>query len=219
MAQVDKFSDTWRTVNDIARMMHASLDLPHTIQLTGANISQALSKDLCTKDVIDSRDFNSTGVFRDTYTRPNKVRIKSLYLCQPGKCPQMPAGGHKWCDFVAEPLNKTWVPSRCSIYPRNYESLKECLKNLLRTPNNNDEGGKRKSKRKSTEHPNKDSNSLKKCRGTKKSFIRLLTSNNSVICVEIDESTVEKLTEAIATQVVVTKHQEKQFVTFAYQEK
>ena len=34
MAQVDEFSGTWRSMNDIARMMHASFDLTRTIQLT-----------------------------------------------------------------------------------------------------------------------------------------------------------------------------------------
>jgi len=164
MAQVDEFSGTWRSMNDIARMMHASFDLPRTIQLTGWSINRALSNDVRTKHMIDSRDLNCTGVFRDSYTL-GKSKQRFLYLCQPGTCPHKPGHGHKWSDFITEPLPKSWVPSRSNLYPDNYEGLKKRLKSHLQKKSGNDDGQKRKSKE-------QDSSSYKKHKGaTKKSFI------------------------------------------------
>ena len=184
-------------MNDIAGMMHASFDLPRTIQLTGWSINRALSNNVPTKHMIDSRDLNCTGVFRDSYTL-GKSKQRFLYLCQPGTCPHKPGHGHKWSDFITEPLYKAWVPSRSNLYPDNYEGLKKHLKSHLQKKSCNDDGQKRKSKE-------QDSSSSKKHKGaTKKSFIRLLNCDHSAISVEIDDNTVQLLVEAISTQSLLT---------------
>ena len=67
LAQMDMFSGCWRTMDDVARIIHAVYELPTTMVLTAEHLQTQLSKDACTASSVDSRDVNSTGIFRDHY--------------------------------------------------------------------------------------------------------------------------------------------------------
>ena len=141
VALLDAFCDTWMPIDDYCSIIHASFDLPRTtkILLTGNLLKEHLSRDALTKSCVDSRQPNTTGIFRDWLCLQNGTGKRSYYLClcKPGSTPSAPKDGYRWSDDLNS-LPPNWIPDRCVMrtilgaeeFGRLQEKLTEFLRPL-----------------------------------------------------------------------------------------
>ena len=140
MAELDEFAGSWKTMDDVARIIQSIYELPHSMKITSELINSQLCKDPCTASSVDSRDMNSTGIFRDHYNRRPVIaqsnsttqKVRCLFLCKTGVFPPKPTPGNKWSDEVDGPLPTDWMPPRKYFKkPPTFINQREMLKKLL----------------------------------------------------------------------------------------
>ena len=97
LSEIDVLGGAWRTMDDVARIIHSIYRLPSTTKLTTEFIWCELSKDPCTISAVDSWSINSTGIFRDKYMQREQStgvrRVRCLFLCKAGNFPPKPPPG------------------------------------------------------------------------------------------------------------------------------
>jgi hypothetical protein len=137
LAQMDDFNRSWRTIEDISRILQSVFDLQRTQknQLSCSLIVTNLSNDALTKESVDLR-VNDIGIFRDEFQSRNseglKKRIKCLYLCPPKELPTTPERGTKWYANLQD-LSSDWESKRVRIQKDdNFKTVEEDLSKLVR---------------------------------------------------------------------------------------
>jgi hypothetical protein len=138
LATMDDFNRSWRSVDDISRMIQSVFEMPRTAKdkLSGALTVSDFSKDALTKESIDliANDF---GLFRAELQRKGtdgkKKRMKCLCMCPPKEPPPVPASGTKWFDNlqVLPPL-ECWESKRVGTKSDNFKTIQEGPSNLVR---------------------------------------------------------------------------------------
>jgi hypothetical protein len=136
VAKIDAFRDTWMPIDDFASIIHASFNLTRTTKdiLTGLVVNRRISKDALTKECVDSRHNNMTGIFRD-FRYNGKKKVHYLCLCNPGSTPSPPPDGKQWfVDIRTLPPN--WNPERgamgTAMTTVDYERIQVALTEFLR---------------------------------------------------------------------------------------
>jgi hypothetical protein len=139
LATLDDFNRSWRSVDDISRMIQSVFEMPRTAKdkLSGALTVSDLGKDALMKDSTIDLVANDFGLFHAKLQRKGadgkKKRMKCLCMCPPKELPPVPASGTKWFDNpqVPSPL-ECWENKRVGTKSDNFKMVQEGLSNRVR---------------------------------------------------------------------------------------
>jgi hypothetical protein len=125
----------WRPIEDVVNIIHGLYDLPRTTNVPTGLLNAQVSSDAVTMAFVDVRQFNFSGIFRDTYKKK-----KFFYLCKPGDSPPKPPPGERWHQSIV-PLKAKWSPDRnmvdaFALTSFAYVELRDALKEGLPKKNN-----------------------------------------------------------------------------------
>ncbi len=210
IAKIDQFSNQWRSTDDFATIVHAFLGLNRRLQLGSKYVNRELQGDQYTKPTLDSsHGCNDTGIFREKFHNKHY-----LYLCSPGERPPKHPIGDKWHNYIQKALPQNWnMPLGIRGTGEFHEEIKgkveRHLKSLANPNGVNKNGGRPKpgesqesknSKKKKRKEPEQTSSDDKNVTDSSSScFVRILTHDNKVLAVEIDNDLADKLRMAIVT--------------------